>query len=86
MDNYQSPSALDECLHHRLPKSRLHVTMSYLNDTLDVAMSFSEILGTKLGSSFTVFRVRLEDSSGTFTLGTNNTSHIGFCCRLRAAK
>jgi len=49
----------------------------FLDDTLDVAMSFGEIFGAEFGGSFAMFSVSLEDSSCSFTLGTNNTTHSG---------
>merc|ERR1711980_3386 len=59
------------------------VVNNFLDDTFDVAMSFSEILGPELRGSFAVFSVSLEDSTSSFTLSTNNTTH--FDLRLRCS-
>ena len=39
-------------------------------------MTFSKVFRTEFRSSFAMFRVGFKHSSGTFTLGTNNSSHL----------
>ena len=50
--------------------------MTYLDDTLDVAMTLGIINRPQLGCSLTVLVVALENTSGTFTLASNDSSHI----------
>ena len=65
------------CCKVLLQPNNINGTEVYLDDTLDVAMSFGEIFGAEFGGSFAMFSVSLEDSSCSFTLGTNNTTHSG---------
>ena len=48
-----------------------------LYDSLDVAMSFGKVDGTELGRSFAMFVVALENRTGTFTLTSDDASHVG---------
>lgn len=52
--------------------------VAYPNDSLDVTVTLGKIFRAEFRGSFTVLNVSLEDSSGTFTLGTNHTSHLVF--------
>lgn len=77
--NIIAPQHWITCLHHCfLPTLLRHILFidTYLDDSLDIAMTFGEIFGAKLWCSLTMLRMGLENTSGTFTLGTNNTTHL----------
>jgi len=52
------------------------VMNDFLDDTLDVAVSLSEIQRAELGSSFTVLVVALEDTTRTLALCSDDASHF----------
>ena len=47
-----------------------------LDDTLDVTVLFGVILVTEFGRAHTVVCVGLEDATGTFTLSTDDSTHL----------
>ena len=47
-----------------------------LHDTLDVAVSFGIVDGSKPGGSLPVFRVRHENWTSSFTLSTDYSTHV----------
>jgi hypothetical protein len=49
---------------------------TYLNDTLDVSMTLGKIDRPQFGCSLAVLVVALEDTAGTFTLASDNSSHF----------
>merc|ERR1712231_40972 len=52
------------------------VVDNFLDYSFNVTMSLGEIFRAEFGCSFAVFRVGLEDSTRSFTLRTNNTTHF----------
>ena len=49
---------------------------SHLDDTLDVSVTLGVVDGPELGGSLAMLVVGLEDSSGSFTLDADSTSHL----------
>ena len=47
-----------------------------LYDTFNVSVSFSIVKASVASRAFPVFRVGSEDASGTFSLRTNNATHL----------
>jgi len=47
-----------------------------LDDSANVTGTLGEVEGAQLGSTLAQTSVRLEDSSGTLTLSTNDTTHF----------
>jgi hypothetical protein len=58
------------------------VVDNLLDDSTDVTGTLGEVKGAQLGGALAQTSVRLEDSSGTLTLSTNDTTHfsIDFDC------
>lgn len=52
--------------------------MTYLHNSFDISVAFGIVDGSQLCCSLTVLVVALEDTTSTFTLASNNSSHI--CC------
>lgn len=50
--------------------------MTYLDDSLDVSMTFGVVDRPQFGGSLTMLVVALEDTTGTLTLASNNSSHL----------
>lgn len=49
---------------------------TYLHNTFDVAMSLRIVNWSQFGRSLTMLIVALEDTAGTFTLASDDSSHI----------
>ena len=50
-------------------------SVNYLDNSLDVSMTFSKVDWSQLGGSFSVLVVALEDTTRTFTLASDNSTH-----------
>lgn len=60
-------SVIDQCMYR-----------THLNYTFDVTMTFRVVDWSQFGCSFAVLVVALEDTTGTFTLASNNSTHVSF--------
>lgn len=64
--------------------SRFDDDLTYLDNSLDVAVSFGEVDGPQLGGSFSVLIVALKDTTSPLTLTPDNSTHFERLSLIRA--
>jgi len=63
-------------VYHSQRCTTARIVNDVFHNSFNVAVSFGKVFRTEFRGSFAMFSVGLENSSGTFTLGTNDTSHF----------